>query len=389
MLSESGVQRLAPPFRSVLAAPTLQRPRTVLKQRLRGALGRAINPVRLWPRVFRVGLLMWGASVLVTQLTGNPTLVPTVILLGSFLVPVTFMVMAWEHRSAVTVPPLTTQVVVRFATMGALLAVLAAASLEQLVVRHDLAMYYEVGLIEEGAKLAAVLWCARALAARSMRDGLVLGAAVGFGFAAFESAGYAFNALFTPHGLSFASLVDIEVVRALFAPFGHGVWTAVAAAAWFAAFPSGATAARRSRKQRSEAASAAPSVSARLDTAVTLPGRRARATAVATLLLVAVLHTAFDGMHGVVLTAMNLPHAIWTGSLHQLWSGLDHGTLQVPAGTVSYRVAYDLGLLLVIVLGLAALLVTRQAMRRSELAAARASASPVLDIRLSRTYDTS
>jgi RsiW-degrading membrane proteinase PrsW (M82 family) len=332
---------------------------------------------------------MWGASVLVTQLTGNPTLVPTVILLGSFLVPVTFMVMAWEHRSAVTVPPLTTQVVVRFATMGALLAVLAAASLEQLVVRHDLAMYYEVGLIEEGAKLAAVLWCARTLAARSMRDGLVLGAAVGFGFAAFESAGYAFNALFTPHGLSFASLVDIEVVRALFAPFGHGVWTAVAAAAWFAAFPSGATAARRSRKQRSEAASAAPSVSARLDTAVNLPGRRARATAVATLLLVAVLHTAFDGMHGVVLTAMNLPHAIWTGSLHQLWSGLDHGTLQVPAGTVSYRVAYDIGLLLVIVLGLAALLVTRQAMRRSELAAARASASLVLDIRLSLTYDTS
>jgi protease PrsW len=30
-----------------------------------------------------------------------------------------------------------------------------------------------------------------------MRDGMVLGAAVGFGFAAFESAGYAFNALFT------------------------------------------------------------------------------------------------------------------------------------------------------------------------------------------------
>jgi RsiW-degrading membrane proteinase PrsW (M82 family) len=35
-----------------------------------------------------------------------------------------------------------------------------------------------------------------------MRDGMVLGAAVGFGFAAFESAGYTFNALLTRTGLS-------------------------------------------------------------------------------------------------------------------------------------------------------------------------------------------
>ena len=39
---------------------------------------------------------------------------------------------------------------------------------------------------------------------------MILGASVGFGFAAFESAGYAFTALFTEQGLSLVDLVQTE-----------------------------------------------------------------------------------------------------------------------------------------------------------------------------------
>jgi len=74
-----------------------------------------------------------------------------------------------------------------------------------------------------------------------MRDGIVLGAAVGFGFAAFESAGYAFNALFTTSGPSLLNLVETEVLRGILAPVGHGLWTAILGGALFAA------AARRGR----------------------------------------------------------------------------------------------------------------------------------------------
>jgi RsiW-degrading membrane proteinase PrsW (M82 family) len=74
-----------------------------------------------------------------------------------------------------------------------------------------------------------------------MRDGIVLGAAVGFGFAAFESAGYAFAALFTTGGLSLPNLVETEVLRGILTPVGHGLWTAVLGGALFA------TAARRGR----------------------------------------------------------------------------------------------------------------------------------------------
>src|SRR6266511_3469410 len=82
---------------------------------------------------------------------------------------------------------------------------------------------------------------ARRLPRYSMRDGIVLGAAVGFGFAAFESAGYAFNALFTTSGPSLLNLVETEVLRGILAPVGHGLWTAILGGALFAA------AARRGR----------------------------------------------------------------------------------------------------------------------------------------------
>jgi RsiW-degrading membrane proteinase PrsW (M82 family) len=68
---------------------------------------------------------------------------------------------------------------------------------------------------------------ARRLPRYTMRDGIVLGAAVGFGFAAFESAGYAFNALFTAGGPSLLNLVETEVLRGILAPVGHGLWTAI------------------------------------------------------------------------------------------------------------------------------------------------------------------
>jgi RsiW-degrading membrane proteinase PrsW (M82 family) len=77
--------------------------------------------------------------------------------------------------------------------------VLGASVLEaEFLKSPSTASYLYVGLIEDAVKLAA-LWL---LARYTMRDGMVLGATVGFGFAALESAGYAFNALFTSSGLS-------------------------------------------------------------------------------------------------------------------------------------------------------------------------------------------
>jgi hypothetical protein len=56
---------------------------------------------RPWLQVFLGGLTLWSATVAVTFATGNVNLVPTIILLGSFLVPVAFVTYAFGRADAV------------------------------------------------------------------------------------------------------------------------------------------------------------------------------------------------------------------------------------------------------------------------------------------------
>jgi protease PrsW len=191
-----------------------------------------------WGRIFLGGLALWIATVAVTFATGNTNLIPTVILVGSFLVPVTFVAYAFQHADEVV----SARRIFTAFIYGGTLGVLGASLLEgEFLRRPNAGAYLYVGLIEEAVKLAALWLIARHLPRYTMRDGIVLGAAVGFGFAALESAGYAFNALFTINGLSLVSLVETEVLRGILAPVGHGLWTAILGGALFA------TAARHGR----------------------------------------------------------------------------------------------------------------------------------------------
>ncbi len=181
-----------------------------------------------WQRVFLIGLLLWVASVVVTDLTGNVNLIPTVVLLGSFLVPVTAIIWYLDHYESPTLSP--SRIFYAF-IVGGVLGILAASLLETYLLTSGIFAYVGVGLIEEGVKLAALFLVARGLTRFVTRDGIVLGATVGFAFGALESAGYAFNALVVPQGsgvvLSLGSLVQTELVRGVLAPVGHGLWTAI------------------------------------------------------------------------------------------------------------------------------------------------------------------
>ncbi|MGI8333397.1 PrsW family intramembrane metalloprotease [Actinomadura scrupuli] len=202
----------------------------------------AVRPARAgrgrsWLKIFFAGLVLWLASLLVTLLTANTNLVPTLILLGSFLVPVTFVAWSFEHWRDEHV---TTELVVRAFVAGGVLGVLGASLLESYLLSPSPLLFLGVGLIEEAVKLAALIYITRRLPRRHVRDGVVLGAAVGFGFAAFESAGYAFNALLTVRGLSLHALVETEIIRGLLAPVGHGLWTAILGGFLFRASRGGA-----------------------------------------------------------------------------------------------------------------------------------------------------
>jgi RsiW-degrading membrane proteinase PrsW (M82 family) len=224
-----------------------------------------------WRGIFLTGFLLWIGSVAVTALTSNSNVIPTVVLLGSFLVPTTGVIWYVDHYQS---PELTGSLVARAFVVGGVLGVMAAAILESVFVRPGMAMYFVVGLIEEGAKLLALMFIARGMATRTIRDGIVLGAAVGFGFAALESSGYAFNALLVvengqPVGLSLSDLVVTELLRGILAPLGHGLWTGLLGGILFKELPNG--------------------------------GWRPTPGLLGAYLFVSVLHTLFDSVGGIAL----------------------------------------------------------------------------------------
>ncbi|HEY6682615.1 MAG TPA: hypothetical protein VI030_06570, partial [Propionibacteriaceae bacterium] len=126
-----------------------------------------------WPAIFFGGLALWVATVLVTFATQNSNLIPTIILLGSFLVPVTFVIYAFSHADAIITP----QRIFGAFVVGGILGVLGASLLEAELLKAPSAFtYLWVGLIEEAVKLGALWLLAWRLPRYSARDGMVLGA---------------------------------------------------------------------------------------------------------------------------------------------------------------------------------------------------------------------
>ncbi len=182
-----------------------------------------------WWAVMLIGLLLWIATVADAFLTADLILLPTVVLLGSFLVPVTAVVWYLDHDPS---PALSPRRILAGFIIAAVIGVLAASLLEfLLVLGPGLFGNLEVGLIEEFVKGAAIVLVAWGLRSFATRDGIVLGATVGFGFAALESSGYALASLFVVQGghlnLSLQSVVMTELVRGVLAPFGHGLWSGI------------------------------------------------------------------------------------------------------------------------------------------------------------------
>jgi RsiW-degrading membrane proteinase PrsW (M82 family) len=183
-----------------------------------------------WWRVFLTGLLFYIASLFALIMTGNPNLFPTVVMVGNFLIPVTYVAFFYQHRH---LSGLTLASTAKSFIYGGLLGVIAASLLEPLFIRRlDFATAFEVGLIEEFAKILGILVIARQLRHDSELDGIILGAAAGMGFAALESNGYAFSA-FLRSGGSLSATVAVTMLRGILSPVGHGTWTAILAGVLF------------------------------------------------------------------------------------------------------------------------------------------------------------
>jgi protease PrsW len=196
----------------------------------------AMSPLvsqRIWWLVLTVGCAVWLFAAGATALTDDVILVPAVLLLGSFLMPVTMVMFALSRASEGN---LTAEVLLLGFLAAGTVGVVASALTETYILPSAQGTFIVVGLVEETAKGLVLLAVAHQVAVRRPRDGMVLGATVGAGFAAFESAGYALRA-FIDHGDDNAvlSVVQSEAFRAILSPFMHITWTALLGGALFAA----------------------------------------------------------------------------------------------------------------------------------------------------------
>jgi len=159
--------------------------------------------------------------------TQSLSFVPSVLLLGAFLVPVTFTTYLYERLPEweVPLPPLAVCFV-----WGGALGTVVAGSLEYDLLRSlGVLALLGVGLIEEGAKLIFPLIFYFLGRYRSEGAGILFGVSTAMGFAALETMGYGFITLLQSRG-NLALLDEVLLARGLTSPAGHAAWTGLVCA---------------------------------------------------------------------------------------------------------------------------------------------------------------
>lgn len=174
----------------------------------------------MFARIFIAGL----GLMIVSMLLNNALTLPFIFTIGSYLVPVTVMFFIWEMN------------IPRNIAFASVLAIFLAGGVESLVFTTLLSLFsfgteasaraLSVGMIEEAAKLLAVMLWMRRGDKKYILSGMLVGAAVGAGFAAVESTGYAV--------IGGDWSISTMILRGLMAPGGHVTYAAITggALAW-------------------------------------------------------------------------------------------------------------------------------------------------------------
>ena len=178
--------------------------------------------IRPWLSILLVGVVLFLGTEQAMRLTSNLNFFPTVVLLGAFVVPVTFVAYFYTHvrDRDISLPLLTTCAIVG-GVVGLIVAgILEYGTLQQL----SIGGFITVGIIEECAKLLFPLGMYLFSKYRHEADGLLFGVAAGMGFAALETMGYGMSSFIKSAG-NINTLQQVLLVRGFLSPAGHAAWT--------------------------------------------------------------------------------------------------------------------------------------------------------------------
>ena len=204
-----------------------------------GAIGTIPNPDTLtsecprpwlYTRVFMFFMLVTALLFVANMLT-NPGQFSNVFVIGSFAVPFTVLVLFFEFNVFKNISFYT---VLKALFIGGALSLIVTAMLPSFWFQGitSVSDAFVAGIGEEIAKLLVVYWILkRNRAYPYVLNGLLVGAAVGAGFAIFETAGYCIVYLLGGDNSWLGKeSMSVLVLRNLLAPGGHVVWAAISGA---------------------------------------------------------------------------------------------------------------------------------------------------------------
>ena len=190
-----------------------------------------------WPKPWlfaRIFLALFVATILLYSLIvyfGNVNCVPGYMTMGSFLVPFSVLVFIFEVNAPRNI---SFYEVLKFFFVGGCLSLLVTLILFRFTGAGSVTYIGAllIGVVEETGKfLVTAFYVKRTKKCNYILNGLLIGAAIGAGFAAFESSGYAFTSMFSGNGLSIDNATHTILLRAVLAPGGHVLWAAIEGAA--------------------------------------------------------------------------------------------------------------------------------------------------------------
>ncbi|EKN64146.1 hypothetical protein BABA_23635 [Neobacillus bataviensis LMG 21833] len=178
----------------------------------------------LFARVFVISLLAFAGFYIGVDYFRNINFIPGLLMIGASAVPLTTLIFFWEMNAPQNIAFYR---VIFVGFIGGILSMLVALVFFDILKNNINPI--TIGITEELAKAITVISFVRYRKYRYILNGLLIGAAVGAGFAAFETAGYALRSLMSGDA---QNLYITILWRGLLAPGGHVAWAALTGAAF-------------------------------------------------------------------------------------------------------------------------------------------------------------
>lgn len=181
----------------------------------------------LFLKIFILAAIVYVGFVFAFNHFQNPLLIPGLLSIGAFVVPFSLLIFFFEINVLRNVP---LYQIGKLLFLGGILSVILSLFLFKITRLDTWLGAMSAGIVEEAGKAAALFLVINKLKYRWTLNGMLFGAAIGAGFASFESAGYAF----VSGGRGSDAMLHSITQRGILSIFGgHVLWTAlVGGALW-------------------------------------------------------------------------------------------------------------------------------------------------------------